>query len=101
MDLYNIPYEAAPKTNNRLVVPGFLGQYANEQNLEVWDPSRFTAESTTYICIKVFLNTFRPDMDNKTTWTLESIDGGLNPQTIADAGDEAVRTSAVFSTMTN
>jgi hypothetical protein len=35
MELYSIPYTAVPSENNRLVVPGFISQYANEQNLAV------------------------------------------------------------------
>ncbi|KAI0028774.1 family S53 protease [Vararia minispora EC-137] len=71
MDLYGIPWTAVPQTSNRLVVPGFVGEYANEFNLAI------------------FLNTFRPDMNNQTTWTLETIDGGINDQTLSLAGSEA------------
>lgn len=33
---------------------------------------------------------FRPDMDNSTTFTLETLDGGSNDQDPDEAGGEAV-----------
>ncbi|KAI0312875.1 family S53 protease [Amylostereum chailletii] len=75
MELYDIPYALAPPTSNRLVVPGFIGEYANENNLAI------------------FLNTFRPDLNNQTTFALETVDDGINPQDIAQAGAEAATES--------
>ena len=34
--------------------------------------------------------TLRPDLNSETTFTLDTIDGGLNPQGSSDAGIEAL-----------
>ncbi|EIM82411.1 family S53 protease [Stereum hirsutum FP-91666 SS1] len=69
--LYGIPTTAATQQTNILAVSGFGSQYANEQDLTD------------------FLAQFRTDISSSTTFTLESVDGGTNDQTLANAGDEA------------
>ena len=40
--------------------------------------------------LRSFLDTFRPDMNDSTTFVLETLDGGQNPQGISQGGLEAV-----------
>ncbi|KAI0738100.1 family S53 protease [Daedaleopsis nitida] len=69
--LYNIPTTAATESSNKLAVSGFIGQYANEADL------------------KTFLGRFRTDIDSSTSFSLETLDGGQNPQNASQAGVEA------------
>ncbi|KAH9923703.1 family S53 protease [Epithele typhae] len=69
--LYGIPTTPATQYSNRLAVTGFIKQYANTADLET------------------FLSKFRPDMPSSTTFTLDTIDGGSNPQQGSQAGTEA------------
>ncbi|KZT28047.1 family S53 protease [Neolentinus lepideus HHB14362 ss-1] len=70
-DLYGIPTTAATQSSNKLAVSGFIDQYANKADL------------------KSFLTKYRTDISSATTFTLETIDGGENPQDGSDAGVEA------------
>jgi tripeptidyl-peptidase-1 len=70
-DLYGIPSTPATQSSNILGVSGFIQQFANQADL------------TT------FLTDLRPDMPSTTTFTLETLDGGTNPQGAAQAGVEA------------
>lgn len=49
--------------------------------------------TTTYIGKQSFLTQFRTDIDSSTTYTLETLDGGSNPQGSGQAGVEAVSLS--------
>lgn len=69
--LYNIPSTPATQTSNTLGVSGFSDQYANQADLAT------------------FLETYRTDMSSDTTFTVETLDGGSDPQDGSDAGDEA------------
>ncbi|KAK0187445.1 family S53 protease-like protein [Armillaria mellea] len=69
-DLYGIPKTPATQSSNRLAVPGFLNQFAEEADLQS------------------FLQALRPDMPSTTTFTTQSLDCGQNPQGV-DAGLEA------------
>ncbi|KAJ7436000.1 family S53 protease-like protein [Mycena galericulata] len=69
--IYNIPGTAATQSANRLGVSGFTDQWANLADLQQ------------------FLKTFRPDISPSVTFTLQTLDGGSNQQTRADAGIEA------------
>ncbi|KAI0823314.1 family S53 protease [Trametes gibbosa] len=69
--LYNIPTTAAKVASNKLAVSGFIEQFANQADL------------------KNFLSTFRPDLPATTTFTLQTLDGGQNPQAASEAGVEA------------
>ncbi|KAI0367268.1 family S53 protease [Pilatotrama ljubarskyi] len=69
--LYGIPSAPATVSTNRLGVSGFLDQFANQQDLQT------------------FLTSFRPDMPATTTFSLETLDGGSNPQVLSQAGVEA------------
>ncbi|KAF8148116.1 family S53 protease-like protein [Mycena galopus ATCC 62051] len=69
--IYNIPTTAATQSTNKLGVSGFIDQWANEADLTE------------------FLENFRTDIPSSTTFTLQTLDGGVNTQTRADAGIEA------------
>ncbi|KAF9819138.1 hypothetical protein IEO21_02309 [Rhodonia placenta] len=69
--LYGIPTTPATEKSSRIAVAGFDDQWANEADL------------------MTFLKTYRPDMSDTTTFTLQDLDGGSNNQTPADAGVEA------------
>ncbi|KAI5118434.1 hypothetical protein M0805_009712 [Coniferiporia weirii] len=69
--LYNIPATLATETSNTLGVTGLLQQFANEDDLEL------------------FLSNLRPDLLSDTTFSLQTLDGGSNPQDPGDAGLEA------------
>ncbi|KAK0227731.1 family S53 protease [Armillaria fumosa] len=70
-DLYAIDTTPATQPTNRLGVSGFFNQFAQEADL------------------KKFLQAFRPDMSSTTTFTLQTLDGGQNPQNPNEAGIEA------------
>ncbi|TDL17184.1 family S53 protease [Rickenella mellea] len=69
--LYGIPTTKATQSSNALGVSGFLNQFANQADL------------TT------FLKNLRPDISSTTTFTLQTLDGGRNPQSPKQAGIEA------------
>ncbi|KAJ3817411.1 family S53 protease-like protein [Lentinula raphanica] len=68
--LYGIPTNAT-QGSTTLGVTGFIGQYAQEADL------------------RSFLYLFRQDIPLSTTFTLQTLDGGSNPQDILQAGIEA------------
>ncbi|KAJ6567945.1 family S53 protease [Mycena vulgaris] len=68
---YNIPTAAATQTSSKLGVAGFILQWANSLDL------------------RQFLTSFRTDIAATTTFTLQTLDGGVNTQTRASAGIEA------------
>ncbi|KAK7001784.1 peptidase S8/S53 domain-containing protein [Favolaschia claudopus] len=67
---YNIPTTPAT-TSTRLGVSGFILQWANQLDLQQ------------------FLRTLRTDISPSTTFTLQTLDGGVNTQTRSQAGVEA------------
>jgi tripeptidyl-peptidase-1 len=69
--LYGIPLTPATQSSNILGVSGFIEQFANQADLAT------------------FLEAQRPDIPSTTTFSLETLDGGVNTQTAADAGIEA------------
>ncbi|KAF5352141.1 hypothetical protein D9758_009245 [Tetrapyrgos nigripes] len=69
--LYGIPATPAIQSSNILGVSGFINQWAQTADL------------------RTFLTALRPDMSSATTFTLQSIDGGVNPQGANSAGIEA------------
>ncbi|KAI0081293.1 subtilisin-like protein [Panus rudis PR-1116 ss-1] len=69
--LYGIPTTPATQRSNQLAVSGFIEQFANQQDL------------------RTFLTNLRPDLNPATTFTLQTLDGGQNPQAISQAGIEA------------
>ncbi|KAJ7788662.1 family S53 protease-like protein [Mycena olivaceomarginata] len=69
--IYGIPATPATQSTNKLGVSGFIEQFANEADLTE------------------FLTNFRTDIRSTTTFTLQTLDGGTNTQTRADAGIEA------------
>ncbi|KAI5116074.1 hypothetical protein M0805_004385 [Coniferiporia weirii] len=70
-DLYGIPTTKATESSSTLAVSGFIEQYANSADL------------------KTFLGKFRTDISSSTTFALQTLDGGSNPQSASDAGVEA------------
>ncbi|KAM5542002.1 hypothetical protein V8D89_004312 [Ganoderma adspersum] len=69
--IYNIPAAPATQSTNHLAVAGYIGQYANQADLQT------------------FLGKYRPDMPANTSFTLQTLDGGSNPQDPSQAGAEA------------
>lgn len=69
--LYGIPATPATQSTNRLGVSGFIDQFAQEADLQT------------------FLRALRPDIPSTTTFTLQTLDGGRNPQGRNEAGIEA------------
>ncbi|KAJ3986155.1 family S53 protease-like protein [Lentinula detonsa] len=70
-DLYGIPTTNATQASNTLGVSGFGKQYPQMADLEM------------------FLTHLRPDIPISTNYTLQSVDGGSDPQSESKAGDEA------------
>ncbi|KAK0473962.1 family S53 protease-like protein [Armillaria novae-zelandiae] len=70
-DLYTIPSTPATQSTNRLGVSGFLDQFPQRADLQA------------------FLHALRPDMSSTTTFTLQTLDGGQDPQGTNKAGIEA------------
>ncbi|PBK70051.1 family S53 protease [Armillaria solidipes] len=70
-DLYNIPSTPATQLTNRLGVSGFIDQFPQRVDLQM------------------FLRALRPDMSSTTTFTLQTLDGGQDPQGVNEAGIEA------------
>ncbi|KAK6984776.1 peptidase S53 domain-containing protein [Favolaschia claudopus] len=70
--MYGMPTTPATQKSNKLGVSGFVGQYANQADLQA------------------FLTSYRPDMVSTTSFTFQSQDGGVNTQTPrSSAGVEA------------
>ncbi|KAI0657113.1 family S53 protease [Cubamyces menziesii] len=69
--IYGIPTTRATESSNKLAVSGFIEQFANQADL------------------KTFLTKFRPDISSSTTFTLQTLDDGENPQNPSEAGVEA------------
>ncbi|GAW02416.1 protease s8 tripeptidyl peptidase [Lentinula edodes] len=72
-DLYDIPATPATQPSNRIAVPGMIEYWAQYADLEA------------------FLERLRPDMPSNTTFSVDAIDGGTNPQGPEYAGYEATR----------
>ncbi|KAK0473973.1 family S53 protease-like protein [Armillaria novae-zelandiae] len=70
-DLYAIETTPATLSTNRLGVSGFSDQFAQTADLQK------------------FLGFFRPDMSSTTTYTVQTLDGGQDPQNPNEAGIEA------------
>ncbi|KAK0186017.1 family S53 protease [Armillaria mellea] len=70
-DLYSIPTTPATQPTNRLGVSGFSDQFPQIADLQT------------------FLRDFRPDMSSTTTYTVQPLDGGQDPQNPVEAGVEA------------
>ncbi|CCM00835.1 uncharacterized protein FIBRA_02877 [Fibroporia radiculosa] len=71
--LYGIPATPATQPSNMLGVTAYDDNWANAADLQT------------------FLQDYRPDMSDTSTFTLLSIDSGTNPQDEDDAGFEATR----------
>ncbi|KAH9830767.1 peptidase S8/S53 domain-containing protein [Rhodofomes roseus] len=69
--IYGVPSSPATQSSNKLAVAGYDDQWSNIADLST------------------FLKRYRPDMSSNTSFTLETLDGGSNNQTEADAGVEA------------
>ncbi|KAK7043520.1 family S53 protease-like protein, partial [Favolaschia claudopus] len=69
--LYGIPTTPAADSSNTLLVTGYVGEFAQAADLST------------------FLALLRPDIPSTTTFNLLTADGGTNPQSPNQAGDEA------------
>ncbi|CDO72763.1 hypothetical protein BN946_scf184994.g16 [Trametes cinnabarina] len=69
-ELYSIPTALAKSTSNHIGVIGYNDNSANLADLQS------------------FLTNFRPDLNPSTTFILESVDGGTNPQDPSDSTGE-------------
>ncbi|KAJ7920267.1 family S53 protease [Mycena leptocephala] len=69
--LYGIPTTPATQMSNTLGVAGFIDEWANQADLTA------------------FLTSLRTDINSSTTFALEALDGGSNPQNRSQAGVEA------------
>ncbi|KAJ7149225.1 family S53 protease-like protein [Mycena crocata] len=70
--IYNIPTTPATQSSNKLGVAGYISQFANLLDLQQ------------------FLTSLRTDISSSTSFTLQSVDGGVNTQTPrSGAGVEA------------
>ncbi|KAI0085899.1 family S53 protease [Irpex rosettiformis] len=69
--LYGVPATIAKNSKSQLAVSGFIEQFAQQKDL------------TT------FLQKFRTDLPSTTAFTLQTLDGGQNPQGNNEAGVEA------------
>lgn len=69
--LYKIPRTLASQSSNKLAVSGFLQEFANRADL------------------RKFLEIYRTDLSPDNTFTLQTIDGGTDSQTLDEAGVEA------------
>jgi tripeptidyl-peptidase I len=81
-DLYGIPTVLATQSSNQLAVAGYGQQYAQQAELTV---RHLSLSAVGYLKIAMlppqsFLATLRPDLDSDTTFSLDTIDGGSNPQ---------------------
>ncbi|TFY62562.1 hypothetical protein EVJ58_g3775 [Rhodofomes roseus] len=69
--LYSIPTAPATSSSGQLGVTGYVDEYAE------------------YSDLTTFLEQYRPDVNSSTGFTIVSLDGGEDPQSSGDAGDEA------------
>ncbi|GBE83937.1 Tripeptidyl-peptidase SED2 [Sparassis crispa] len=69
--IYDIPTTPAIHPSNQLAVTGYVEQYANQADLQL------------------FLQQYRPDMNSSTTFSVVTLDGGSNSQNGSLAGTEA------------
>ncbi|KAF7306473.1 Family S53 protease-like protein [Mycena indigotica] len=70
-DLYGIPTTPATEKSSTLLVTGYVGQFAQSADLSS------------------FLKLLRPDIPSTTTFALQTLDRGTNPQGASQAGVEA------------
>ncbi|KAJ7160487.1 family S53 protease-like protein [Mycena filopes] len=73
--LYGIPTTPATQSNNALLVTGYVDQWPQTLDLKASTTSR--------------LSQFRPDIPSNTTYSLLSVDDGIDPQGPFEAGVEA------------
>ncbi|KAJ7826630.1 peptidase S8/S53 domain-containing protein, partial [Mycena leptocephala] len=69
--LYGIPTTPATQKSNTLGVAGFIDEWANQADLTA------------------FFTSLRTDINSSTTFAVEALDGGSNPQNRSQAGVEA------------
>lgn len=97
--LYGIPTTAATQSSNQLGVAGFIEQFANQADLRVRRQIYHRISDAQGTILQTFLTNLRKDLAPTTTFTLQTLDGGQNPQNINEAGIEAVRRSYDFYTV--
>lgn len=81
-DLYGIPIVLATQPSNQLAVAGYGQQYAQQVELTVRHLSLSAVGylRTAMLPPQSFLATLRPDLNSGTTFGLDTVDGGSNPQ---------------------
>ena len=90
---YGIPASVPSQTASQLGVSGFIQQFAQLADLSVCPifsqaiPSLLIHMTFSF---QSFLRAFRPDLSPTTAFGLQTLDGGSNPQSAAQAGIEAV-----------
>ncbi|KDQ58299.1 hypothetical protein JAAARDRAFT_177501 [Jaapia argillacea MUCL 33604] len=88
--LYAIPTTLATQPSNQIAVSGFDGRYANLADLHASPSNTLHHRSKpNFNVYQLFLTTLRPDLNSSTTFTLQSVDGGINPQNASLASGEA------------
>ncbi|TFY67250.1 hypothetical protein EVJ58_g1740 [Rhodofomes roseus] len=88
--IYGVPSSPATQSSNKLAVAGYDDQWSNIADLSVGHYQRLALVNESSSCVsQTFLKRYRPDMSSNTSFTLETLDGGSNNQTEADAGVEA------------
>ncbi|KAJ7650962.1 family S53 protease-like protein [Roridomyces roridus] len=70
-DLYGIPSTPATEKTNSLLVTAYEEQFAQQADLQT------------------FLSLLRPDIPPTTAFSLLTVEGGVNPQNLSEAGTEA------------
>ncbi|KAF8148570.1 subtilisin-like protein [Mycena galopus ATCC 62051] len=87
-DLYGIPTTPATQSSNGIAVTGSFRAQGHAAVLSLVMKG-FDKEFAQRSDLTNFLGSFRKDMSNSTTFTLQTFDGGKNPQSSSDAGLEA------------
>ena len=90
---YGIPAAPATQSSNRLGVSAFFFEYANNSDLQVRHLLRLRSLTISlhgrFIPKQSFLQTYRPDVESSSSYSVLSIDGGENSQD-EEPGFEAV-----------
>lgn len=86
-ELYGIPTTPATEKSNTLLVTAYSDEFAQSADVEVSSVGG-SDENSLASCpsLQSFLKQFRPDISPLTTFTLQSVDNGTNPQDEDDAG---------------
>ena len=84
-DLYGIPATPATEKSNTLLVTSYQSQWVQQVDIQV-SVFVYLYDPVLNILLQEFLAQFRPDMSSTTPYTVQYVDGGLDPQEAYDAG---------------